>query len=236
MNMSVSMPTIGPDHLSEAPLSAIEQTLLSPTANLQDIEALCEDAVEYGFAAVCVPPNLVAAAAAALYGSSVRVVSVVGFPCGYSLPQSKAHETVELLDAGAQEIDLVMPVGRFLAGETAAVRDELQDVVLAAEDQPVKVIIECCYLDQEQKRRAAELVAQSGAAYVKTSTGFGPGGAQLEDVRLLKTVLSDRLKIKAAGGIRTLDDCRAFLEAGASRIGTSAGRTIARQWSTGRPE
>ena len=224
------MPTIAPEQLLAEPLTAIDHTLLSPTATRADVATLCEEAVEYGFAAVCVPPNLVSAAAAELYGSTVRVASVVGFPCGYSLTRSKVRETVELLDAGAEEIDLVMAVGRFLGDGAEAVRDELMEVVLAAEQRPVKVIIECCYLDRMQKRRAAELVAACGAAYVKTSTGFAPGGARLADVRLLASVVQGRLGVKAAGGIRSLEDCLAFLAAGATRIGTSSGAAIARAW------
>ncbi len=135
-----------------------------------------------------------------------------------------------MIAAGAGEIDMVIPVGVLLAGDFSRVEDDVAQVVIAARDIPVKAIIECCYLDDALKRRATELVIRAGVAYVKTSTGFGPSGAELEDVKLLSSVSADRIGVKAAGGIRTLAGCEAFINAGATRIGTSSGVAIMHEW------
>lgn len=213
-----------------SPAASIDHTLLAPTATEGQVRVLCEEAVEYGFAAVCVPPSFVALSAAALYGSGVKVCSVVGFPCGYATTRSKVRETAGLVAAGAAEIDMVIAVGRLLEESDRDVEDEIAQVVIAAERCPVKAIIECCYLNVEQKRRAAELAVRGGADYVKTSTGFGPSGALIDDVALLADVVAGRAGIKAAGGIRTLDACQDFIAAGATRIGTSSGVAIMREW------
>ncbi len=216
--------------LSASPAALIDQTLLSPTATRGQIEQLCEEAVENGFASVCIPPVFVPVAARQLYGSPVKVGSVVGFPCGYSTGRSKVQETAELIMAGAEEIDMVVQIGALLEGRFDPVEEEIAQVVIAAEKHPVKVIIECCYLNAELKRRSVETIVRAGGAFVKTSTGFGAAGAQPEDVQLLARAAAGRIGVKAAGGIRTWADFEKFVAAGATRIGSSAGVAIVHQW------
>lgn len=212
------------------PAAFIDHTLLSVQSTAEQVLNLCEEAVEHDFASVCIPPVFVTPAVNALYGSEVKVCTVVGFPCGYSTPRTKVQETLDLVAVGAQEIDMVIQVGKLIEGDSDFVEDEIAQVVMAAGSCSVKVIIECCYLSQEQKRLAAEIVMRSGAAYIKTSTGFGPSGAALDDVTLLSSIIDGRIGIKAAGGIRSFEDCRKFIAAGATRIGTSSGTAIMQQW------
>ncbi len=212
------------------PARFIDHTLLKADATCEQVRQLCEEAVEAGFASVCLAPVYVPLAAELLYGSETLVGTVIGFPLGYQLPAVKAFEAAQAVAAGAQEIDMVINLGAAREGRFEAVADEIRQVVAAAGEAQVKVIIECCYFDTACKRDLVEVVVEAGAAYVKTSTGFGPGGASLEDVRLLCDVAAGRIKVKAAGGIRDWESCRAFIEAGASRIGTSAGTTIVDQW------
>lgn len=214
----------------ENPAPLIDQTLLKPDVLEAQIEAACEEAVEYGFAAVCLPPVFVPRAARLLYGSDVRVCTVVGFPCGYSSLQQKVAETAELVARGAEEIDMVIHLAPLLEGRLPQVEDEIAQVVLAAQPTPVKVIIECCYLNPALMRQVTELVVRSGAAFVKTSTGFGLSGARVADVRLLAQTAAGRIGVKAAGGIRDLQSCATMLSAGATRIGTSSGVSIVNQW------
>lgn len=158
------------------------------------------------------------------------MASVVGFPCGYDSTISKVRQAAELECLGCAEIDMVIQIGPALAGEFSLVEEEISQVVLAAPAAKIKVIIECCYLNAQQKGALTNVVANAGAAYVKTSTGFGPSGASIEDVRLLSEVARGRIRVKAAGGIRSLAELRQMQEAGASRIGTSAGVEIMQQW------
>ncbi len=208
---------------------AIDHTLLSPLATAEQIERLCVEAAEWDFASVCVPPRFVPLAVQCLTGSSVAVGTVVGFPLGYATIAAKVFEAGEAVAAGAREIDMVISLGAALGGRLKEVEEEIRQVVVAAGPATVKVIIECCYLDRQLKQLLTEMVADAGAGYVKTSTGFGSGGAVLEDVDLLFAAARGRIGVKAAGGIRDLETCRAFLKAGASRIGTSAGVAIMRQ-------
>lgn len=212
------------------PAEVIDHTLLRPTATPAEIAQLCEEAVEYGFVSVCVPPRFVRQVSEQLYGSGVLTGTVVGFPLGYASSETKVFETREACALGAREIDLVIPLGAALAGDLALVEAEIARVVVAAQAAPVKVILECCYLSDAQKSALAEVVVAAGAAYVKTSTGFGSGGATLEDVRLLRRVVGARAGVKAAGGIRDLQGFEAMRAAGASRIGTSAGVAIVQAW------
>lgn len=212
------------------PAPFIDHTLLKPDATQDQFAILCEEAVEHGFASVCVPPAAVSFVVDRLYGSPVKVGSVVGFPCGYSQLRQKITETADLIAAGVAEIDMVVSISSLLDRRFELVEEEIAQVVIAAEQAPVKVIIECCYLDCELKQRATELVVNAGAAYVKTSTGFGPSGATLEDVVLLAAAAKGRVGVKAAGGIRDLAACHDFMAAGASRIGTSAGVKIVAAW------
>lgn len=206
----------------------IEQTLLRPDATRAQIEKLCEEARTHGFHAVCVNGCWVELARYCLEDSDVRVVSVVGFPLGAMSADVKRYETEAAVDDGAHEVDVVLNIGRLKDGEYAAVVRELRDVVEAAEERPVKVILETCLLSPEEKVRACQLVLESGARFVKTSTGFGPAGATVEDVRLLRQTVGPHFGVKAAGGIRDTATALAMIEAGADRIGTSSGVAILR--------
>ena len=225
------MPTTAPETaLTESPAQLIDHTLLKPQATGVQIETLCEEAVEWGFASVCVPPVFAPRAVDLLYGSEVAAGTVVGFPCGYETTAAKVQQTSELVNLGCTEIDMVIQVGWALAGKLDQVEEEIRQVIAAAADARVKVILECCELSDPLKIELARIVARSGAAYVKTSTGFGAGGATLEDVRLLAQAVDGRIGVKAAGGIRSLEQCAGMKCAGATRIGTSAGVEIMRQW------
>ena len=214
--------------ISPAPL--IDHTLLKAETTEREILQLCEEAVEYGFASVCVPPIYVATAARQLYGSDVAVGTVVGFPFGYQTTETKAFETRQAVENGAAEIDMVIQIGAANNKDFAFVESDIQQVIAASGKALVKVIIECCLFDEPVKRTLAEIVAASGADYVKTSTGFSRSGATLEDVTLLKKSAAGYVKVKAAGGIRDLATCQAMIGAGADRIGTSAGVVIFQQW------
>jgi len=214
----------------ESPAKAIDHTLLKADCIEADIHRLCEEAVEFGFASVCVPPSRVILANRLLYGSEVKVCTVVGFPLGYQTTESKVFETRQATDSGAAEIDMVIPIGAAREADYARVGDDIRRVITAAGEALVKVIIECCLFTDDEKRKLAMLVADAGAAYVKTSTGFASGGATLADVRLLADAVDGRALVKAAGGIRDWACCAEMLKAGAARIGTSAGVEIIQQW------
>jgi deoxyribose-phosphate aldolase len=207
-----------------APL--IEHTALKPETTPQEIARLCEEAVALGFRGVCVNPCYVAAARHHLGGARQRVISVVGFPLGASLTASKAAETRALIDAGADEVDMVLAIGRLRGGELAAVADDVAAVVAAAGAHPVKVILETLLLDDAQKVAACEIAARAGAAFVKTSTGFGGAHATQADVALMKRAVGGRLRIKASGGIRDFASARALVAAGADVLGCSASVAI----------
>ncbi|MBD1399382.1 deoxyribose-phosphate aldolase [Pelovirga terrestris] len=227
------MPITEPDHHPAAALAAmIDHTLLTPTATSEQIITLCEEAVEFGFASVCVPPLHVPLAVQRLYGSQVKVGSVVGFPCGYNSLRQKVQETADLVTAGAEEIDMVPALSHLLENRLDRFEEEIVQLVMAARTARVKVIIECCYLDRTQKVAATRIIMRAGAAFVKTSTGFGPSGALAEDVLLLAQTVQTRIGVKAAGGIRSLQRCREMIAAGATRIGTSSGVTIVGEIAT----
>ncbi|HKK01746.1 MAG TPA: deoxyribose-phosphate aldolase [Desulfuromonadales bacterium] len=216
---------------STSPAALIDHTLLKPDAATAEIHSLCEEAVECGFASVCIPPLHVPLAAGDLYGSGVQVATVIGFPLGYATPAVKAFEAGEAVAHGAAEVDMVISLGAAREGRLEAVAAEIRQVVETAQ-VPVKVILECCYFDDALKRELAKIAVNCGAAFVKTSTGFGPGGATVADVRLLADAVGGAAGVKAAGGIRDWQSCRSMLEAGATRIGTSAGVAIMDQWLT----
>jgi deoxyribose-phosphate aldolase len=201
----------------------IDHTNVRPGATESDIITLCGEAKEYGFASACVASCWAALARERLGGSGVKVCCVVGFPFGSGT--SKAFEARDAVEAGADEVDAVINVGYLRSGLLDGVRRELSGIVEASGGAIVKIIIEACYLTDEEKVIAARLARDAGAAFVKTSTGYGPGGATIEDVRLLAREATG-IKIKASGGIRTLEAAKSFLEAGASRIGTSSGPRI----------
>jgi deoxyribose-phosphate aldolase len=206
----------------------IDHTLLKPEATAADIARLCSEAMEHKFASVCVNPYWVPLVASHLKGSDVKACSVVGFPLGANSTAIKAAETEAAVRAGAREIDMVINIGELRNGNRDAVRADIQAVVNAAHAGAaiVKVIIETALLNDEQKVIACQLAKEAGAEFVKTSTGFGPGGATVHDVDLMRRTVGPSMGVKASGGIRTLEDFNAMLAAGASRIGTSSGVKI----------
>lgn len=205
----------------------IDHTLLKPEATPQAVERLCREAVRWRFCAVCVNPVFVPLAARELAGTGVRVAAVVGFPLGATTALVKAVEAAAAVAAGAAEIDMVGPVGLLLGGDERAWAEHVRAVRQAVGPSVVlKVILETGLLDDRQKRLAARIAVDEGAQFVKTSTGFGPTGATVEDVRLLAEAVAGRARVKASGGIRTPDDARRLIEAGADRLGTSASVAI----------
>ena len=200
----------------------IDYTLLKATATPADIEKLCKEALEYGFYSVCVNSGYVPLAAEQLKGSKVKVCTVVGFPLGAMSTQAKLYETSVALTQGAQEIDMVLNVGLFLSGNVAKVLEEIALLKQETGDRVLKVIIETCYLNDDQKRLASQVCVDAGADFVKTSTGFGTGGATLADVQLIREVVGDRAKIKASGGIRDKQTALQYISLGVDRIGASA--------------
>ncbi|MDQ4063870.1 MAG: deoxyribose-phosphate aldolase [Actinomycetota bacterium] len=220
----------------------VDHTLLRPDAVEDDIRRLCREAAQHHFAAVCILPCYVRLAARELRGTDVKVATVVSFPFGADTTMVKAAAVRDAIQGGASELDVVMNVSKFLSGEFAYVAEELAslngEVSAVAmnnglNDAVLKVIIESVYLSNKMKRLAVQVVAASGADFVKTSTGFGPGGATTEDVALLREEAPEGLAVKASGGIRTLEDALDMLNAGASRIGTSGGVAIMREAEDG---
>jgi deoxyribose-phosphate aldolase len=213
--------------LSPAELArCIDHTLLRAEASRGDIERLCAEARTHGFHAVCVHGSRILQAAHLLEDSDVKVAAVVGFPLGAMDADAKRFETENVIDLGAQEIDVVLNVGRLKEGDERYVVRELLDVVEAAGGVPVKVILECGLLTDDEKRRGCSLAIEAGATFVKTSTGFSQGGATVADVKLLSELVAPGLGVKASGGIRDLAKARAMLDAGATRLGTSSGVAI----------
>ena len=208
--------------------SYIDHTLLRPDASPADIDDLCDEAAEYGFAAVCINPAWVARAKRRLRGADVTVASVVGFPLGANTPEIKAMEARRALRDGAREIDMVINIGALKGGEHDLVRRDIAGVSDACREVGAlnKVIIEAAYLSDEEKVIACRLAVAGRAHYVKTSTGFGPGGATVFDVALMREVVGEKVGVKAAGGIHTADEVREMITAGATRIGASAGVRI----------
>ena len=200
----------------------IDYTLLKATATPAQIETLCQEARQYGFFSVCVNSGYVPLVAQSLKGSEVQVCTVVGFPLGAMSTQGKLHETSTALAEGADEVDMVINLGLLLSGQTAKVRDEIALLKKETADRVLKVIIETCYLTDEQKRLASQLCVEAGADFVKTSTGFGTAGATLADVQLIKEVVGNKALIKASGGIRDRETALQYIALGVSRIGTSA--------------
>jgi len=201
-------------------LQVTDHTLLAVDASPQQIRAICIEGLEYQVASVCIPPAYVPEAAEFLAGR-LPVCTVIGFPNGYSSTEAKVFEAVQAQKDGAREIDAVIHVGLLKAGEYDRVRDELFRLREACRDSILKIIIETCLLSQDQKIKMCELVTESGADFIKTSTGFSGAGATVEDVRLLKENVGPKVLVKAAGGISTIEDALQMIEAGASRLGTS---------------
>ena len=205
----------------------IDHTLLRTDAQRADLDKLLNEAKAHRFASVCVSPIWVSYAAERLKGSGVKTCTVIGFPQGATPSAVKAFETKKAIEDGAEEVDLVIPVGRLKDGDDAYVRDDIRAVVEAAKGKALtKVIIETCLLTDEEKRRACRLAKEAGADFVKTSTGFSTGGATTDDVRLMREEVGTALGVKASGGIRSRADAEAMLAAGATRLGTSNGVKI----------
>ena len=220
----------------------IDHTLLRPDATVADIELLCDQAAQYHFAAVCVLPHWVALCRRLLADSDVKVCTVIGFPYGADGGRAKVATAKDAVAHGADEIDVVMCVPAMLAGDFTYVRNELRAVVRAVRVGGVnngrglvivKVIVETCYLSTKLKKMACKIVEGAGADFVKTSTGLGPAGATVHDVELLRDALSEHVAVKAAGGVRTYRDVTRLINAGAARIGTSAGDQIMREFLAG---
>lgn len=204
----------------------IDHTELHAYASLVDIDELCDEALEYGFGAVSINPVWTAYCVKRLKDTGVKVNPTVGFPLGANTPHTKLEEAREAIRNGADEIDMVINVGALKSGYRDFVEQEIASIVRAAERVPVKVIIETSYLAEDEKVAVCEMALRANAAFVKTSTGFGYSGATVEDVRLMRTIVGNAIGVKAAGGIRTYGQALALIEAGASRIGTSAGVAI----------
>ena len=203
--------------------SYIDHTLLKPDATKEQIKKLCEEARQHGFFSVCVNGSRVELARHLLDDSEVKVAAVVGFPLGAMSTDAKRYEAEAAIDDGAQEIDLVLNIGQLKDGDDQYVLRELRDVVEAADERTVKVIIETCLLTEPEKVRACQLICDSGAHFVKTSTGLSAGGATIEDVKLLRQAAGPNFGVKASGGIRDTATALAMIEAGATRLGTSNG-------------
>ncbi|WP_228235840.1 deoxyribose-phosphate aldolase [Allomuricauda sp. M10] len=204
----------------------IDHTNLKPTATTEDIQKLCEEAKMYGFYAVCINGCHVPLATSALKNSNVKLAAVIGFPLGAMSTQSKVFEAKDCVKNGADEIDMVLNVGWLKSGRLDAVRDEIKAIKMAIGDKVLKVILETCYLTEAEKEIACTLSVKAGADFVKTSTGFGSGGATVEDVILMKKIVGNNAKIKASGGIKDKQTALQYIELGVSRIGTSSGPTL----------
>lgn len=224
-----SRPPVSPETLA----SAIDHTALKAETNEAAIRKLCEEARQFGFASVCVNPTWVPLCAELLADSPVKVCTVIGFPLGATLTSVKSFETIEAIAAGAAEVDMVINIGWLKDGRDSDVRHDIAAVVNAAKAADpkvlVKVIIETALLTEDEKRRASKLTQEAGADFVKTSTGFSSGGATVDDVALMRSVVGESMGVKAAGGIRTAADAQAMIAAGATRLGASAGVQIVRE-------
>jgi deoxyribose-phosphate aldolase len=209
----------------------IDHTLLKPEATEDDIKRLCEEAARFHFATVCVNPTWVRAASCHLRGTNVAVCTVIGFPLGATLADVKAFETRRAIFDGAREVDMVINIGALKSGDDCAVEQDIRAVVEAAHESGIacKVIIEAALLTDEEKVRACLAAKRAGADFVKTSTGFAKGGATVADVALMRRTVGQELGVKAAGGVRGLEDARRMVEAGATRIGASVGVKIAQE-------
>ena len=204
----------------------IDHTILKATASSSDVQKLCEEAIEHEFYSVCVNGCYVADAKQLLQGTDVKVAAVVGFPLGAMTTAAKVFEAKEAVENGASEIDMVINVAKLKDGEFEYVENEIRQIKEAIGDNVLKVIIETCYLTDEEKVKACELSLVAKADFVKTSTGFGTGGATYEDVKLMKSVVGDNAKVKASGGVRDKETAQKYVELGAERLGTSSGISI----------
>ena len=205
----------------------IDHTILKPDATAAQVKKICGEAIEYGFASVCVNPSRIKLVAEELKGSDVRACVVVGFPLGASTSEAKAYETHDVISKGAEEVDMVINIGAAKDGDWELVQSDIKAVVSAADKKAlVKVIIETCLLTDEEKVKACRAAVAAGADFVKTSTGFSSGGATAEDIALMRRTVGPDIGVKASGGVRDYETAKAMIEAGATRIGASSGIAI----------
>ena len=204
----------------------IDHTILKATATKDDVRKICEEAIQYDFKSVCINPANVSYAKELLEDSDVLVCTVIGFPLGANTKEIKALETLDAIKNGADEIDMVINVGKAKEHDFEYIEEEIKLVVASAAGKTVKVIIETCYLTDEEKVECCKAALNAKATFVKTSTGFGTGGATAQDVRLMRETVKEEMGVKASGGVRSLEDLEAMVEAGASRIGASSGVAI----------
>lgn len=203
----------------QAILNRCDHTLLKPFSTWEDMIPICEDALKYHTASVCIPPSFVKKAHETY--PELNICTVIGFPNGYNTTAVKVFEAKEAIREGASEIDMVINIGAMKAGDYDFVEQEITALREATRGKILKVIVETCYLTEDEKIKVCELVTNAGADFIKTSTGFGPSGATIEDIRLFKKHIGPKVKMKAAGGISTVEDLEAFVDAGCERIGTS---------------
>ncbi|MFD2564387.1 deoxyribose-phosphate aldolase [Aquimarina rubra] len=201
----------------------IDHTILKATATVADITKLCEEAKQYNFYSVCVNGAYIGLACSELMKTDVKIAAVVGFPLGGMTTKAKVFEAKQCIDDGAHEIDMVLNIGLLKSAYHEIVRDEIAKIKKAIGDNVLKVIFENCYLTNEEKKIACQLSIDAGADFVKTSTGFGTGGATIEDVKLMKDIAQDKILIKASGGIRDIETAKKYINMGVSRLGTSSG-------------
>ena len=202
-------------------LKHIDHTLLKAVATWEDIKVLCDEAIEYGTASVCVPASYISRIHET-YGDKINICTVVGFPLGYSVTEAKVLETKKAIEDGANEVDMVINISDVKNGDYDKVTKEIAALKEACGDKILKVIIETCYLTEEEKIVMCKAVTEAGADYIKTSTGFGTAGATIEDIRLFKKHIGPNVKMKAAGGVKTIADLEMFINEGCDRIGTSS--------------
>lgn len=216
--------------------SMIDHTALKPETTKAQIEKLCSEAIEFGFASVCVNPSYVSLCSQLLKDSKIKVCTVIGFPLGATTSAAKAYEASEAIQNGAREVDMVINVGAVKSGDLDYVKKDIEAVVQAAKGKAlVKVILETCLLTDEEKKVCCRICKEAGADFVKTSTGFSTGGATVEDIKLMRDIVKPNLGVKASGGIRDYETAKAMVDAGASRIGASASVAIAnKEKATGR--
>ena len=204
----------------------IDYSLLRPDATYADVESLCKEALQYNFYSVCINPCFIEKAKEFLNDGNVRVTTVIGYPLGMTLTEVKVYEAMNASLRGADELDIVINIGALKSGDLITVRKDISDVIAATEEKVHKTIIETCHLDENEKRRAVEIALEAGSEFIKTSTGFGPQGALIKDIKLIRSIVGESVGIKASGGIKTLRKTLEMIEAGATRIGTSAGVKI----------
>ena len=210
---------------NEQILSHVDHTLLKAFATWEDIQKLCEEAIQYQTASVCIPPCYIKRIHDT-YGEKINICTVVGFPLGYSTTKAKIAEVEQALADGVSEVDMVINITDVKNGNYKAVEEEIAQLKQAVGNKVLKVIIETCYLTEEEKIQMCKAVTQAGADYIKTSTGFGTGGATMEDIKLFKAHIGPLVKMKAAGGVKTVSDMEQFINDGCDRIGTSSAITL----------